>query len=174
MKISDLQENEFNFFYGTYLKALGEKDDLISALLIGKRWVQSFVENLEDNQLNYSYEEGKWTIAEVLVHLIDTERIFQYRAFRISRNDKTPLPGFDQDEFIAECECSQRTKEDILQEYMTVRDASISLFKGMTQEKLKRVGTASGMPWSVAALGLVISGHQKHHATFLKERYLKN
>ncbi len=174
MKITDLKENEFNSFYATYLKALGDRDDVMSALIKGKRWFQAFVEDLKDDQLTYSYGEGKWTIAEVLVHLIDTERIFQYRAFRISRNDMTPLPGFDQDEYIAECECSQRTKEDILYEYLTVRDASISLFKGMSVEKLKRVGTASGMPWSVAALGLVISGHQKHHAAILKDRYLKN
>jgi hypothetical protein len=86
----------------------------------------------------------------------------------------SPLPGFDQDDYIIESESSQRSKEEILNEYLTVRDASIGLFKGMSEEKLKRVGTASGMPWSVAALGLVISGHQKHHAAILKDRYLKN
>lgn len=174
MKITDLQESEFNFFYDTYLKALGGKEDLMPALVKGKEWFVNFTQNLTDEQLGYSYAEGKWTIAEVLVHLIDTERIFQYRAFRISRNDKTPLPGFEQDDYINESNCNQRTKEDIIEEYITVRDASISLFKGMTEVKLKRFGTASGMPWSVGAIGLVISGHEKHHQNILIERYLKN
>ncbi|MGB3142605.1 MAG: DinB family protein [Maribacter sp.] len=172
MKTSDLKENELNFFYGTYLRALDENVELLAALLEGKEWMEGFIRNLKDNQLGYRYKEDKWTIAEVLVHLIDTERIFQYRAFRISRNDMTPLPGFEQDDYIKESNSNQRTKEDILYEYLTVRDASISLFKGLTDEKLKRIGTASGMPWSVAALGLAISGHQRHHETILKERYL--
>lgn len=172
MKTSDLKENELNFFYGTYLRALGENVELLTALLEGKDWMEDFIRNLKVNQLGYRYNEDKWTIAEVLVHLIDTERIFQYRAFRISRNDMTPLPGFEQDDYIKESNSNQRTKEDILYEYLTVRDASISLFKGLTDDKLKRIGTASGMPWSVAALGLAISGHQRHHETILKERYL--
>jgi hypothetical protein len=172
MTTSDLKENELNFFYGTYLRALDENVELLTALLEGKNWMEGFIRNLKDNQLGYRYNEDKWTIAEVLVHLIDTERIFQYRAFRISRNDKTPLSGFEQDDYIKESNSNQRTKEDILYEYLTVRDASISLFKGLTDDKLKRIGTASGMPWSVAALGLAISGHQRHHETILKERYL--
>lgn len=172
MKITDLKKNEFNYFYATYLNTLDKNEDLITALANGRNWFQAFVSDLEDTQLTYSYESGKWSIAEVLVHLIDTERIFQYRAFRISRNDMTPLPGFEQDDYIKESESHKRTKEDILNEYITVRDASISLFKGMSDEKLKRIGTASGMPWSVAALGLTISGHQKHHANILQDHYL--
>ncbi|WP_339840396.1 DinB family protein [uncultured Maribacter sp.] len=172
MRITDLQVDEFNFFYATYLKKLDEQEDLMSALLKGQEWFQNFVAELNNEQLAYSYGEGKWTIAEVLVHLIDTERIFQYRAFRISRNDKTPMPGFEQDDYIIESNCNIRTKEDILEEYLSVRNASIILFKNMSETKLKRFGTASGMPWSVAALGLAISGHQRHHEIILKERYL--
>ena len=120
----------------------------------------------------FSYGEGKWTVAEVLVHLIDSERVFQYRAFRICRNDKTALPGFEQDDYVLESLANKRTKEDILDEYLTVRDASINLFNVMSNDLLKRTGTASGLPWTVAALGLVISGHQRHHFNILKERYL--
>ena len=172
MRIIDLQVDEFNFFYATYLRKLDEQEDLMPVLLQGQEWFQNFVAELNDEQLAYSYGEGKWTIAEVLVHLIDTERIFQYRAFRISRNDKTPMPGFEQDDYIIESNCNIRTKEDILEEYLSVRNASIILFKNMSETKLKRFGTASGMPWSVAALGLAISGHQRHHEIILKERYL--
>jgi len=172
MRIKDLSVNEFQFFYGAYLKTLDEQDDIMSALLKGKDRFEKLVLELTDEQLGYSYGEGKWTVAEVLIHLIDTERIFQYRAFRISRNDKTPLPGFEQDDYILESNANQRTKKDIMEEYLSVREASISLFKNMSKDNLIRVGTASGLSWSVAALGLVISGHQMHHEKILNERYL--
>ncbi|MEP2279692.1 DinB family protein [Maribacter sp.] len=171
MTVKDLQEDELQYFYSAYLKTLDEQEELKSALLKGRKSIEDLVHGLTDEQFLLSYGEGKWTVAEVLVHLIDTERVFQYRAFRISRNDKTPLPGFDHDIFVLESKANQRTKEDILAEYLSVRDASISLFDAMQDENLRRVGTASGIPWSVAALGLVISGHQKHHENILQERY---
>lgn len=174
MKTADLLKNEFNYFYATYLNTLDKDDDIMTALEEGKKWFKDFVDGLKEDQLGYKYAPEKWTIAEVLIHLIDTERIFQYRAFRISKNDKTPLPGFEQDDYVAESDSTSRTKDDILSEYLSVREATIRLFMTMTEEKLKRIGTASGMPWSVGALGLVISGHQKHHAGILEERYLKN
>ena len=172
MRIKDLPASEFKYFYGAYLKTLDEQEDIMSALLKGRDRFQKIVLELTDEQLRHSYGEGKWSVAEVLVHLIDTERIFQYRAFRISRNDQTPLPGFEQDDYIIASSANQRTKEDIVEEYLSVREASISLFKNMSDSHLKRTGTASGLSWSVAALGLVISGHQKHHENILNERYL--
>lgn len=171
MTVKDLQQDEFQFFYGTYLKTLDVNEDLKSALLKGRKSIKDLVHGLTEDQFLYSYGEGKWTVAEVLVHLIDTERVFQYRAFRISRNDKTALPGFDHNIFVLESNANERTKENILKEYLTVRDASISLFDNMLNENLKRMGTASGIPWSVAALGFVISGHQRHHENILHERY---
>jgi len=172
MKVKDLENSELQYFYGTYLNTLNEEEDLKSALENGKKNFQQLIENLTKYQLMYSYGEGKWTIAEVLVHLIDSERVFQYRAFRISRNDKTPLPGFEQDDYVLESYANQRTKEDILREFLIVREASINLFSLLSNDVLKRTGTASGLPWSVAALGLVISGHQRHHFNIIKERYL--
>lgn len=171
MRVKDLQKDELQFFYGTYLKTLDEQDDVMSALLKGRKSFEDLVHGLTEEQFLYSYGDDKWTVAEVLVHIIDTERVFQYRAFRISRNDKTPLPGFDHNIFVVESNANQRTKDDILQEYLSVREASISLFETMQNDHLKRIGTASGIPWSVAALGLVISGHQKHHENILQERY---
>lgn len=172
MKVKDLELSELQFFYGTYLNALNKEEDLKSALENGKKNFQHLIENLTNEQFLYSYGEGKWTIAEVLVHLIDSERVFQYRAFRISRNDKTPLPGFEQDDYVLESNANQRTKEDILNEFLIVREASINLFDLLSNDILKRTGTASGLPWSVAALGLVISGHQRHHFNIIRERYL--
>lgn len=171
MKKSELGAEEFNHFYATYLNALGDVD-LNEALLKGRDWFTNFLSELPEEKLQHRYATGKWTIAEVLLHLIDTERIFQYRAFRFSRNDMTALPGFEQDGYVLESESEKRSKEDIRKEYLTVRNATITLFEHMSSKKLKRVGTASNMPWSVAALGFVISGHQKHHANIITERYL--
>lgn len=170
----ELKTTEFNYFYATYLNMLKNDDELLTSLIEGKGWFVKFIKELSTQKLNYKYAAGKWTIAEVLIHLIDTERIFQYRAFRFSRNDMTPLPGFEQDGYVLECESEKRTKESIIEEFLSVREATIVLFGLMGEEKLRRIGMASSIPWSVAALGFVISGHQKHHLKILKERYFEN
>jgi len=170
MKLSELKENEFNHFYAAYLNRVRE-ESLLEALFTSRDWFEHYALALTKEQLAYSYAPNKWTIAEVLLHIIDTERIFQYRAFRFSRKDQTPLPGFDQDDYVMECESEKRTKEDIVEEFLAVRAATLQLFKAMESHKLGYIGTASGMSWSVAALGFVISGHLKHHARILEERY---
>lgn len=174
MKKKGLQSNEFGHFYAVYLNMLDGEDELLTCLVRGKEWFVEFANQLTAEKLAHRYANGKWTVAEVLIHLIDTERIFQYRAFRFSRNDMTPLPGFEQDGYVLECESEKRTKESIIKEFLSVREATLSLFNLLGEEKLKRIGIASDMPWSVAALGFVISGHQKHHVKILKERYFEN
>lgn len=171
MRLSALKENEFNHFYATYLEKVMD-ETLLQALESSKDWFVAYTTGCSNDKLAYRYAEDKWTVAEVLLHLIDTERIFQYRAFRFSRKDSTPLPGFDQDVYVKECNSESRTKEDIVAEFLTVRAATIQLFGQMNGERLGQIGIASGMPWSVAALGFVISGHVKHHAVILEERYL--
>ena len=171
MKKKDLKENEFGHFYATYLNMITNDEELLQCLEEEKERFIQFADKLTTAQLKHKYAEGKWTVAEVLIHIIDTERIFQYRAFRFSRNDMTPLPGFEQDGYVLESESEKRTKESIIEEFLYVRDVTINMFKLMSDEKLRRVGTASGMPWSVSALGFVISGHQRHHAKILRERY---
>ncbi len=173
MKKKDLQENEFGHFYATYLKMIDSSEELLNCLEEEKEQFVNFADKLTADQLGYRYAEGKWTVAEVLIHIIDTERIFQYRAFRFSRNDMTPLPGFEQDDYVLESDSEVRTTESIIREFILVRDVTINMFKLMSEEKLTRIGTASGMPWSVGALGFVISGHQRHHAKILMERYFQ-
>ncbi|MFX0557076.1 DinB family protein [Maribacter sp. CXY002] len=170
MRKSELHSSEYGYFYATYLNAL-EDVDLCSELTNGKLKFEQFLNTLPLGKLSYRYSEGKWTIEEVLQHIIDSERVFQYRAFHFSKNDRTPLPGFEQDDYVSESERG-RNIEDILHEFNSVRNSTISLFKDLPKNKLKRIGTASGMPWSVAALGFVICGHQQHHLNILKERYL--
>jgi len=158
MLVSELPSSEYNPFYQTYVMALGNVG-LIEELKIGKSNFLSLFEKISEEKLDFAYEEGKWTLAEAIVHTIDTERIFQYRALCIARNDKTPFPGFDQDAYVPYSNASNRTKKDLIEEYKAVRDSTISLFNSFDDESIKRIGTASGSKMSVRALGFIISGH---------------
>ena len=151
--------------------ALGDVE-LIEELKRGKSAFLSLFEEIPEEKLNYAYAEGKWSLAEVLIHMIDTERIFQYRALCIARNDKTLLPGFDQDAYVPYSNAANRSINSLIAEYTAVRDSTISLFNSFDDEAIKRVGTASGSKMSVRALGFIISGHQAHHVQILRERYL--
>ena len=138
----------------------------------GLQRMEDFIDKLDSSFLERSYGPDKWTIAEVLVHLIDTERIFQYRALRFARNDKTALAGFDQDAFVPESDAAAKSKNELWSEFKAVRIASLALFASFNEEKLLRIGTASNAPMSVRALGLMISAHQVHHERLLAEHYL--
>ena len=171
MRITELKKEEYNLFYQTYIDVLGDVElfDIIRRQLEN---FPQFLESLPDDILNYAYAEGKWTIAEVLIHVLDAERVFQYRALRFMRGDKTPLPGFDQDIFVPNSNADRRTKESIIEEYKTVRRSTIALFSNMSGQTLHNIGIASDSPMSVAALGFIICGHQKHHRNVIRERYL--
>jgi len=171
MVLSELPSSEYNPFYQTYIMALGDVE-LIEELKNGRKVLLSLFEEIPEEKINYAYAEGKWSLAEALVHMIDTERIFQYRALCIARNDKTPLPGFDQDNYVPFSNAANRSKKDLIEEYRAVRDATITLFNSFDDEAINRIGIASGSKMSVRALGFIISGHQAHHVRVLKERYL--
>ena len=151
--------------------ALGDVD-LLDELRNGKQVLLSLLEEIPEEKLTYAYAEGKWTLAEALVHMLDTERIFQYRALCIARNDKSEFPGFDQEAYVPVSNANNRSKKDLINEYVAVRDSSITLFASLDEEALKRVGVASGSKMSVRALGFITSGHQAHHVHILRERYL--
>lgn len=172
MKASELPEEEYNPYYKSYVDTLGEGELLLS-LIDGLSEMENVMSKMPESKLSFSYDKGKWTVAEVFMHLIDTERIFQYRAIRFYRKDTTPLPGFDQDNYILECGASTKTKASILEEYVAVRNSSIALFQSFKEEFLHRSGIGSDSVMSVRALGFIISGHQKHHLNIIKERYLK-
>ncbi|MFN3137346.1 MAG: DinB family protein [Allomuricauda sp.] len=171
MLLSELPTSEYNPFYHTYVMALGDVD-LLDELRNGKQVLLSLLEEIPEEKLTYAYAEGKWTLAEALVHMLDTERIFQYRALCIARNDKSEFPGFDQDAYVPASNANNRSKKDLIDEYVAVRDSSITLFASLDEEALKRVGVASGSKMSVRALGFITSGHQAHHVRILRERYL--
>lgn len=171
MRTTDLSTTDYNSYYQPYIAALGDVE-LMEGLKTGMDQFVNQVKNIPEEKLTYAYGVGKWTILEVLVHLIDTERVFQYRAFRFCRNDKTPLPGFDQDEYVPASNANNRTRESIIKEYLAVRQSTIALFETFEEEGLKRIGMASSAKMSVGAAGLIISGHQKHHQDIIENRYL--
>ena len=131
-----------------------------------------FVQNIPMDKFEYAYSEGKWTIKEIIQHIIDTERILSYRALRFSRKDNTPLAGFNENDYVAFSNAKDRNLQDLLSELSSVRQATLALYKSFSQEQLKGIGTASDQEISVRALGFVIIGHQKHHQKVFQERYL--
>lgn len=133
---------------------------------------KDFILSLTGEKLEYRYAVGKWTIKEILTHIIDDERIYAYRALRFARNDKTELPGFEQDDYAIHSGANERDLKDILQEFARVRYATISLFEGFDREAVLRAGVADGKVMSVRAAAYHIAGHERHHINIIKERYL--
>jgi len=117
------------------------------------------------------YAENKWTVNQILVHLIDAERVFAYRALRFSRGDETELNGFDENDYAAAANVSHRNLDDIMDEFKSLRASTISMYKSLNDNELSRSGMASGKEVSVLALGYMISGHVAHHQHILEERY---
>lgn len=171
MLASDLPANEYSVFNSTYIKAANDKT-LIEGLIEGLPQLVDFIKNVPAEKLEYRYAEGKWTIKDIVLHMIDTERIFAYRALRISRGDKTPLPGFNENDYVPFAFANSRSIESLLSEFETVRKATISFFESLNEEQLLFMGTASNTAISVRAIGFIITGHQNHHLRVISERYL--
>lgn len=171
MKGIDIPKKEYALFYATYIKAAGD-EDLYEDLEISLHSFIRFVQDIPMDKFDYRYADGKWTIKEIIQHIIDNERVFAYRALRISRNDETPLPGFDENQFIANTNANNRHLQSLLTELSIVRQGTLALFKSFSEEQLKRIGVVSNNEVSVRAIGFIIIGHQKHHQNIFKERYL--
>jgi uncharacterized damage-inducible protein DinB len=171
MKTSQLKEHEYNPYYRAYIEALGEVD-LMQTLRKQVENYPKFLNSIPPEKLTYRYAEGKWSVAEVLVHVLDSERVFQYRALRFVRKDQTPLPGFDQDVYVPQSGANKRSLESIVEEYKAIRNSTIALYESFDEALLKRKGVASNSVMSVAALGFIMCGHQCHHRDILRERYL--
>ncbi len=127
---------------------------------------------LTEEQWDFAYAPGKWTIREIYLHMMDAERVFCYRALRISRGDQTALAGFDQDQYVPMSEASSRTTASMLAEYRALRASTIALLQNFSPEMYERVGTASDSQVSVRALAYIIVGHERSHLTSIKEKYL--
>jgi uncharacterized damage-inducible protein DinB len=158
-------------FYKNYVKNI-EETDLLQALRISGHRCLELLHAIPEEKADYRYAEGKWTIRELLCHMIDAERIFAYRALRFARNDKTLLAGFDENQYAPETNASGRSLQKLAAEVAHLRSSTIDMFEGFSPEMLNRRGTANQNELSVAALGFIIAGHETHHCNVLKERYL--
>ncbi len=148
-------------------------DDAVAALARQGDELVAFFEALgEERVRGLTYAPGKWTLKEVLGHLADDERIFTYRALCIARGDTTPLPGFDEKQYVAATNFESRTLSNLLAEYRTVRQASLSFFESLTSEEWLRRGTTNGYQASVRGLAFHIAGHEQHHMGIVRERYM--
>ena len=157
-------------FYQGYVRLVMELD-LFESLEQSAAITQQLLKEIPESRGEYSYAHGKWTIKELLCHMIDAERIFAYRALRFARNDKTPLPGFEENDYAPEANAHNRTVASIAREMAHLRQTTIDMYKSFTPEMLQRSGTANNSAMSVLNLGFVIPGHETHHRNVLAERY---
>lgn len=172
MTSQDLTASEHHPYYSQYIDLVPKDQSLVQALRSGRDAAVLFFNELDDSKVNYRYEEGKWTPKEILLHLIDAERVFGYRALRFARRDHTPLEGFEQDDFVRYSKAYSRSMTSLLQEYKAVREATIAFFEAMDEEMLTSEGVASGSNLSCRAAGFIIAGHDRSHIKIIKERYL--
>lgn len=172
MKVTDLQSSEYHAYYANYISKVPKDFTLVEGFKNGSEHVLRFFEGIPSAKLNFRYAENKWNIKEVFQHIIDTERVFIYRCFRIARRDKTKLTGFEQDDYIVPSKASLKPMNDLLEEYNAMRQNSIVLLKSLSEDDLKFVGNASGSELSARAAAFMILGHEIHHVNVIKQKYL--
>ncbi len=162
---------EYAPFYSDYIQRAISRNDVIAALPLQIDEVKSALGHLTDQQARFKFGPLEWSIKEVVGHLIDVERIFSYRLLRISRNDQTPLPGFEQEDYVREAGFDNSSFSDLLSEFELLRRANILAIKNMSDESASRLGTASGATISARALIYMMVGHVEHHMASLRENY---
>ena len=166
-------KTEYTPYFEQYLELVGfDNKTIIENLESSQIAFEKVFRNLPEEKHVFSYALGKWTIKELIQHIIDTERIFSFRALSFARNDQTAMPGFDHDAFVANDNANERDYYDLLDEMKVLRTSTIQLFKSFSEEALLRMGVASNNKISVRALGYLFSGRQIHHLNIVKERYL--
>ncbi|MGO2357269.1 DinB family protein [Mesonia sp.] len=171
MKVAQLPASDFEHYLKNYLQKVPDLT-LLKSLEYSRDLVKNLYQGMSPEKALYTYADDKWTPKEMLLNLIDSERIFCTRALRFARKDETVLSGYNHEAFVEESLANERSLSSLLEEYNAQRQSSIFLFKSFTQEMLQRKGNANGLVVSVAAVGLVISGHELHHVQILKDRYL--
>lgn len=162
---------DFPAYFDRYISRV-DTDTLAEAITKYSADLEKFYTNLPETKADYAYAPGKWTLKEVLQHIIDTERVMSYRLLRIARNDKTPLASFDENSFAQFAGASTRSLDELKEEFKAVRKASDLLIRSLNEEQLSRSGTASNLPVTANAVGYIIFGHLLHHKAITEERYL--
>jgi hypothetical protein len=164
-------DTEYAPFYARYVAGVPE-DDVIAALRDSGRELDTTLSAIPESRGGFRYAPDKWTIREIVGHLIDAERIFSYRALRLARADATPLPGFEENDYARTAGSDARTLADLLDELRVVREGTVRLFASLPAEAWTRRGIVNGREVSVRALAFITAGHARHHLTVLRERYL--
>lgn len=158
-------------YYESYIK-LVEGDDILRILNDQSKKTQDVLNSFSEHKGNFRYADGKWTVKEVVGHLLDTERVFAYRALCIARGEKKSLPGFDQDDYVKEGNFNRRELFELNYDFRLLRESNLLLFRSFTPEMLNRRGFASETSVTVLAILFMIAGHEKHHMKFLREKYI--
>ena len=162
---------EFDPYYNTYV-SLVDGDNVMPLLETQLQGLRALISSLAEEKGAHSYADGKWTVKELLSHIIDGERIFAYRVLRISRGDQTPIEGFEQDGYIENSNANNRLFSDLLDELEYQRKANLLMLRNLSDADAERLGTASEKTVSVRALAYIMAGHVEHHIQILKDRYL--
>ncbi len=165
------QSGEYPSYFNGYIQKVEQDNvqDLVNTL---SHPLTYFFLNLPDDKADYRYAEDKWTLKDVLQHIIDTERIMQYRLLRISRNDQTPLPGFDENKYAASAEAFSRSLVELKEEFKALRKSTDLLLKSLKESQLQQSGIASNLPVTANAIAFILFGHLLHHKQIIEERYL--
>lgn len=163
-------ESEYAPFYAGYITKIADVD-VLDLLERQSEDLRTFASKASPEQQEFRYAPGKWSVREVVGHLIDGERVFGYRAFRIARGDQTPLPGFDENEYVAASGYHHRDLATLAEEFALVRAANLAVLRNLSEEDWRSIGTANGYPISVRALAFIMAGHVEHHVGLLGERY---
>lgn len=171
MFVSKPSKSDYNEFYAGYI-SLVEEGDVVTTLKANQEQTKTIFDALSEEKGNYAYAPNKWTIKEVVEHLVDTERIFAYRFLRIYRGDATALPSYDQDNFVKNGVASKRTLQSLAKEFYVLREANLMMVENLDERKLDFKGMMSGNSITPRALLYIMAGHEAHHIKVLKERYL--
>lgn len=161
---------EYPVFYKGYIDTVS--DDVLAELEHQIEAFSAFLREIPAEKAAFAYAEGKWTIQELVGHVLDTERIMAYRALRIGRNDSTPLAGFEENDYVANAHFSDRSLDSMASEFEYLRRANMYLIRSLNETELGRIGISNEKPISAKALIFIIAGHLNHHLSILKERYL--
>ena len=159
-------------YYSTYIDRVPD-GDIVDTLSRQIPETIAFLKSIPESKVDYQYAPGKWTIRQIVGHLADGERVFQYRAFRFSRADATPVPGFDENLYVDNAPFKNVSMEKLVAELEYLRRASIYMLSNLDAEAMGRVGVANGNPITVRALAFIMAGHETHHVQVMKDRYLK-
>jgi len=166
------QEGEYSPYTISYISLLPDDGLVLTQMQTNLQAVIDEVKNLPAAWLTTPFADGEWTVQEILVHIMDTERIFAHRALWIARGDATELPGFDQDKYVPFANANSRPLESILAEYETIRAATLSLFNSFDDAALTRIGVSNKNPLSVRAALYIIAGHELYHLKSIRDNYV--